>query len=144
MQKETVYKYQSTIPYSLHDMRVYKIEMTDEKIELYFENGFVELKEPYPQVEGNIVIEGADPDFCCVWLLSQYGQYGEFQGRKMALDDFIREYASFSFEIVDELYGYNQVNYAGYLTIPGDEILREMEISVYYTGNIIYITQEKK
>lgn len=137
---KTIYDYKSTIPFSLHDMIICKIEIADENIKLYFQNGFVELKEPYKQVKGNIIIEGADLDFCCIYLLSKNGQYGNFQGKKMTLAEFFSEYSNYSFEVVDEMYGYNQVSYSGYLSLPNVEDLREIEMSIYYTGNIVYTT----
>ena len=48
----------------------------------------------------------------------------------------------YSFEIVDELYGYNQVLYSGYLSILETEDLVQMDISIYFTGKIIYDTKE--
>ena len=44
--------------------------------------------------------------------------------------------------IVDELYGYNQVLYSGYLSILETEDLVQMDISIYFTGKIIYDTKE--
>ena len=138
---ETIYDFKSTIPFSLHDMRICKIEVIDETIKLHFENGFVETKEPYKQMDGQILIEGADFDFCEIQLLSKYGRLGKFRGEKMELTDFIKKYKEFSFEVVDEMYGYNQVYYSGYLSLPKKRWLREMQMSVYYTGNIIYVTE---
>ena len=43
---------------------------------------------------------------------------------------------------VDELYWYNQVLYSGYLSILGSEDLIQMDISIYFTGKIIYDTKE--
>lgn len=140
MDMKTIYDYKSTIPFSLHDMIICKIEMADEDIRLYFKDGFVELKEPYKQVEGDITIEGVDLDFCCIYLLSENGQYGNFQGKKMTLAEFLDEYSNYSFEVVDEMYGYNQVSYSGYLSLPNAEDLREIQMSIYYTGSIIYTT----
>lgn len=133
-----VYKYQSTIPYSLHDMFVYKIEIIDNNIKFYFENGYIELKEPYKQVDGNIIIEDFDLDFSYVYFLSENGQYGDFKGKKMEFLDFIKNYNNFYFEVLDEIYGYNQVNYSGYLSLPDKENLIDICISIYYKGNIIY------
>ncbi len=137
---KTIYDYKSTIPYSLHDMRIYKIDVVGENVKLYLEDGFVETKEPYEQIHGDITIEGVDLDFCCVHLLSKNGRYGGFRGKKIELADFLTEYREYSLEVVDELYGYNQVNYSGYLSLSNVEDLREIEISIYYTGNIVYTT----
>ena len=113
----TEYKHNPPIPYSLHDMRVKKIIIQDKTIVLEFEDGYEKLTEPFEQVEGNITIEGVDFDCTCVMLQSKWGNYGKFNGEKLELERFIKRYKNYSFEIVDELYGYNQVLYSGYLSI---------------------------
>ena len=81
-------------------------------------------------------------DCTCVMLQSKWGNYGKFNGEKLELEHFIKRYKSYSFEIVDELYGYNQVLYSGYLSILETEDLVQMDISIYFTGKIIYDTKE--
>ena len=49
------------------------------------------------------------------YFLSELGKYGEFNGKKISLKEFVKEYDDFCFEILDELYGYNQVEYMGYI-----------------------------
>lgn len=109
---------------------------------LEFEDGYEKLTEPFEQVEGNITIEGVDFDCTCVMLQSKWGNYGKFNGEKLELERFIKRYKNYSFEIVDELYGYNQVLYSGYLSILETEDLVQMDISIYFTGKIIYDTKE--
>lgn len=138
----TRYKFKPDKPYGLHDMRIDKMELAGNDLCLHFEHGFVRSQEPYEQVEGSITVEKLDPDFCCVELLSTNGRYGGFRGEKMALADFLGRYPSFSFEVVDELLAYNQVVYSGYLSLPGATKLREMELSLYYWGEIVYDTDE--
>ena len=139
--KQTNYKFHSDLPYSLHDMLVNKISINNDSIKFSFVEGFVELTEPYPLVPGTIEIQGADLDFCCVYILSRFGYFGGVRGKKMTLTEFLSVYPDFKFEIVDELHGYNQVVYNGYLSTPDSTVLREMEISMYYTGEIIYRTE---
>ena len=141
--KETKYKYKSNISYSLHDMRIGRISKKDNSIELHFENGYVELKEPYLQIDGTIEIENVDFDFCYVYILSRYGKCGGFRGKKIELEKFISLYKDFGFEVVDELYGYNQVLYVGYLSLPNEKELREIEIAIYFNGSIIYRTEQQ-
>ena len=114
----TEYKHNPPIPYSLHDMRVKKIIIQDQTIALEFEDGYEKLTEPFEQVEGNITIEGVDFDCTCVMLQSKWGNYGKFNGEKLELEHFIKRYKNYSFEIVNELYGYNQVLYSSFLCIP--------------------------
>lgn len=137
-----VYKFKSSIPYGLHDMRVNKIERIENNVRFYFEDGYVKLSEPFCQVKGNILIENIDFDFADVHFLSENGLYGEFKGKKMELSEFIKSYKDFSFEIIDEMYGYNSVSYSGYLSLPEKENLIYISIYLYYTGNIVYETEE--
>ena len=137
----TKFKHNPPIPYSLHDMRVSKISVKKETIRLDFENGYEKIEEPYEQVDGNITIEGVDFDFTSVLLHSKWGAYGKFEGEKLELAEFIKRYDSYSFEIIDELYGYNQVLYSGYLSVEGTGELVAMDIWIYFTGNIIYETK---
>lgn len=136
--REVKYKFMSDTPYSLHDMNIRKIIINDDSITFIMKDGFEEKKEPYNIVKGQIIFENVDFDFCCITLLSNFGQYGEFIGKKITFQDFLMEYPEYNFEIVDELYGYNQVIYGGYLTLPNDEIIYEMEINIYHFGEILY------
>lgn len=138
----TRYKFKLNTPYSLHDMRIDKMALSGSDLHLCFEHGFVKRQEPYEQVEGSITVEKLDLDFCCVELLSTNGHYGGFRGEKMELADFLERFPSFSFEVVDELLAYNQVVYSGYLSLPGVTKLREMELSLYYWGEIVYETEK--
>ncbi|MBS1380776.1 MAG: hypothetical protein MRZ28_04170 [Oscillospiraceae bacterium] len=139
----TRFKQQTDLPYSLHDMVVNKITCQNELVRLKFNHGYIKTKEPYPQVNGNITIEKVDKDCACVLLLSNFGQYGVFEGKKMSLEDFIDKYDEYSFEIVDEMYGFNQVEYIGYLSFPKKEDLIQMSLSLYFTGDIVYETEER-
>lgn len=139
---KTEYKHNPPIPYSLHDMWVKRIALQKETIKFEFEYGYVKLVEPFDQVNGSITIEGVDFDCANVFMQSKWGEYGRFQGEKLRLSEFLKKYDWSSFEIVDELYGYNQLLYSGYLSVKGADDLIEIDISIYFTGNIIYETAE--
>ncbi len=139
---KTRYHFQSTTPYSLHDMRIDKMELKGNDLHLHFEDGFVKKWEPYERVEGSITIEKLDLDFCDVQLLSRLGSFGRFMGEKLNLALFLRRNPSFSFEVVDELYEYNKLIYAGYLWLPGRAPTRAVELSLYFWGDIVYDTVE--
>lgn len=131
------------MPFSLHDMVVNKITCQNDSVHIQFNHGYVSIKEPYSQVDGHITVENVDMDCACVLLLSQFGQYGDFAGTKMLLEDFIDQYDEYSFEIVDEMYGFNQVEYIGYLSNPKKEGCIQMSLSMYFTGDIVYETEER-
>ena len=79
-----------------------------------------------------------------IWslLLSQLGKYGDFEGTKLSLKEFVEKYDEYFFEIIDEMYGYNQVEYIGYLNFPGKDDLIQMSLSLYFTGDVVYETEE--
>lgn len=138
----TRFKAKIDMPYSLHDMVVSKITCHDESVCLEFKHGYMSTKEPYPQVEGHIFIENVDMDCACVLLLSKLGQYGDFTGTKIPLEDFVKKYDAYSFEIINEMYGFNQVEYIGYLHSPKKDNPTQMSLSMYFTGDIVYETKE--
>ena len=139
---KTVYQYQSALPYSLHDMRVMKMERENSDLKFYFEHGYVERKEPFRQVEGTMVLQGVDFEESWVYYLSSCAKSGDFQGKKLQLMDFIKTYQASSFEIIDELYGYFQAGYFGWLWSAGRADFIEIGMSICYTGAIVYETQE--
>ncbi len=136
------YHFEPTIPYSLHDMRVNRIEQVGNHLRFYFESGYIELKDNFRQVNGNLLIENVDMNFSDVHFLSKNGAYGTFKGERMELTHFLKNYENFSLEIMDEMYGYNTVVYQGYLSLPKRKKLIDMTISLYYTGNIVYEVEE--
>lgn len=123
-------------------MNICKILIEENNIKLIFENGYVETKEPFKQIDGTIIIKNVDFDFCSIQLLSKNGEYGEFTGRKIALKDFIKEFKEYRFEVVDELYGFNQTEYSGYISLPNEKDFIECSINIYYTEDLIYLTDE--
>ena len=135
---KTICKPGHPVPYSLHDMRVGSIALSDGQLTLGLDTGLVRIAEPCIQVKGRVVLTGVES--CEVWRLSPNGRYGKFSGKKQTWQKFSRKHPEFSFEVIDELYGYNQVRYEGFLSLPGDENLTEFCMSVYYTGELIYET----
>ncbi len=139
----TEYHFQPTQPYGLHDMHINGMQIKDGCLQLTFAEGFVKLREPYPRVKGSMVAERIDPDFCTVFLLSENGNYGTFQGQKYSLAAFLEKHPRLDFEVVGEFYGYNKLLYNGYLSLPHRKHLTEMQLEVYYEGSIIYQTEEE-
>lgn len=137
---EIKYKYNPPIPYGLHDMYVNNINITDSNIKFEFENGYVKLVEPYNIIPGSIIIENVDFDFSSVVIQNSLGEYGAFQAEKIEITEFLKKYDDFTFEIVDELYGYNKLFYSGYLR--HKDKIYAMDFYIYFTGEIIYETEE--
>lgn len=138
----TRFKQQIDTPYILHDMVVSKITCKKKNVCLKFRNGYVSAEEPDTQVKGKIVIEKVDMDSSCVLLLSKMGKYGKFDGRKLSLKQFVKRHGKCCFEIVDEMYGYNQIEYIGYLHFSDEDYVTQVSLSLYSEGDIVYETEE--
>ena len=74
------------MPYSLHDMRVSDITLSDGQLTLQFETGLIRIAEPCVQVDGRVVLTGVES--CEVWRLSPNGEYGSFSGKKQTWEKF--------------------------------------------------------
>ena len=139
---KTRYRYKADVPYSLHDMRIEKMKVMDHSLKLFFEHGFIQSKKPYKQVDGTILLEKVNLDFCFVYLLNNNGKLGEFYGQKMTLTEFLKRYEDFSFEVIGESYGYNFAVYNGYFMLPKQNDFNELSIMICYEGDMIYETDE--
>lgn len=127
------FKHTDYPPISLHDKKVDSIMVSGSAVTLHF------LKSDELEM---LEVAGVDMDFAVVNLQSPFGHFGLYRGEKRELTEFLAKHPSFVFEIVDELYAYNQVWYCGYVRFPGKNVWREMKMSLYFTGDITYTKEE--
>ncbi len=90
-------------------------------------------------MDGYVVFRQADLDFCNVYLMKSNGRYGKFEAEKITLQEFLVRFNVFGFSIVDEVYGYNQTKYWGYLTSQREFF--ECILEIYYTGDMLFIEE---
>lgn len=132
------------LPYSLHDRTVIGFEVANDILRMQFQDGFVKTIEPFEQIDGSIEFEKIDWDFSFVYLLEYQnvlcGNVGCFTGSKMNLKDFINHFNEFTFEVVDETYGFNTSKFDGYFS--GKDEIKECMIEIYHLGDMSYIVKE--
>ena len=132
-------------PYSLHDAHIIGMKIENDTLTLVFDYGYIETTPPYEQVQGNISIAGIDWGFCNVYLMEYTdvlcGNYGNFQGKKIPLHDFICKSDRMSVDVIDETYGYNQLKLGGFFSLGND--MQECIFEIYYTGELSYLIEEK-
>ena len=128
-------------PYSLHDAHILSLTLKGDALRLVTQYGYVCTTEPYGQVDGDVELTGVEPDSSYVYVLEYTdvlcGNCGQFTGRKMTLETFLRDYAEASLDIMDETYGFRQMKLEGFLNLPGRCL--EFFLEVYYTGEIRYL-----
>ena len=131
-------------PYSLHDANVMALEANGDALRLVTQYGYVCTTGPCGQVDGDVVITGVDWESSYVYLMEYTdvlcGNCGSFTGRKMTLAAFMQEFPSFSLDIMDECYGYRQVNLTGFLGL--EDRLLEFWLELYFTGTFQYVLKE--
>ena len=127
-------------PYSLHDMNVISFDIAENNITMRTQSGIVRIVEPCAQVDGYDEFNNVDFDMSYVYILDITKNEGDFNGKKMFLKDFINEYKTFGFSIMDEVYGYNQTKYCGYLL--ANRITSECIIEIYHNGDMVFVDEE--
>lgn len=125
--------------YTLHDMNVISIEKHGRDLIMRTQSGIVKCAGLSSQVDGHIVFRNVDMDFCNVYLMKSNGRYGMFEGEKLSLEDFLKRFPTFGFSISDEVYGYNQTKYWGYLT--SNREFYECIIEFYHLGDMIFVEE---
>ena len=126
-------------PYSLHDMNICAIERRGDNLIIKTQSGIIKAEGLSNQVAGHIELENLDFDFCHVWLMTIRVGYGDFSGRSMNLLDFIEEFPQFGFSVTDEVYGYNQTKYWGYLS--SKRQTWECIMEFYHLGDMYFVEE---
>ena len=131
-------------PYSLHDACIRKLRGEGDTLRLVTQWGYVCTTPPCDQVEGDVEITGVDWDFSCVYVMEYQGvlcgNYGSFTGKKMTVEDFLREYPEGALDIMDETYGYHQVKLNGFLNLR--ESCLEFVLDLCYNGEFRYLLKD--
>ena len=128
------------VPYSLHDMRVIGFEVNGDTLIMRTQSGMTKTTEPYGQPDGHVEFQKVDWDFCYVYTMDILANEGEFQGRKMSLQNFIAEFKNSGFEVIDETFGYNTSKFSGWLL--QKRHLQECSIEIYHLGDMVYVTED--
>lgn len=125
--------------YTLHDMNVISLETAGNDLIVRTQSGIVCCEGKGRQVDGYVVFQKVKLDFCNVYLMKSNGRYGKFEAEKITLQQFLARFDVFGFSIVDEVYGYNQTKYWGYLTSQRDFF--ECILEIYHTGDMLFIEE---
>lgn len=125
--------------YSLHDMNIISVEKQGKDIVVRTQSGIIKCAGLSSQVNGYVVFRNVDMDFCNVYLMKSNGRYGKFEAEKITLEEFFNRYSEYGFSVIDEVYGYNQTKYWGYLT--SNKEFYECIIEIYHLGDMIFVEE---
>ena len=138
--KQTRYTPDPKQPYGFHDCHINGMEITDGNLRLTFKDIFYTIGGP--DVRGDVVIESIEPECCEVIIQGRGGKKGGFRGEKLTLQEFAEKYKGYSFEVIDEYYGWHRMQLVGWLWMPGT-YPKDMTLSLgYFKGDVVYNTEE--
>lgn len=124
-------------PYTLHDMNIIGFERDENKITLHTQSGMVSTAPPlYGQVDGYVEFYDVDWDFSYVYIIDFTNSYGPLTGRKVPLADFIAGYVNTGFSVMDEMFGFNQTQFSGYLS--QNRGFYDCILTIYHKGDRVY------
>lgn len=128
-----------SLPYSLHDGYLTKLEAEEEKLVCHFPYGIFSTTFPCEQTAGaKVTFTDVDWDSSFLYVFDGLGDTGAFSGEKWLLKDFPPHLERL--EVIDETYGYWQAKWKGLLT-KGEELV-ECMVEVCYSGEMVYEIEE--
>lgn len=124
-----------SLPYSLHDGYLTKLEAKGKTLVCHFPYGIFSTASPCEQTAGaKVILTGVDWDASFLYVFDGLGGTGIFSGEKWLLKDFLPHLEQL--EVIDETYGYWQAKWSGLLT-NGEELV-ECMVEVCYSGEMVY------
>lgn len=128
-----------SLPYSLHDGYLTKLEADEETLVCHFPHGIFSTDSPCEQTAmAKVILTGVDWDSSFLYVFDGPGETGAFSGKKWLLTDFLPHLERL--EVIDETYGYWQAKWSGMLT--KGEALVECMVEVCYSGEMVYEIEE--
>lgn len=128
-----------SLPYSLHDGYLTKLEADKETLVCHFPYGVFSTDSPCEQTAmAKVILTGIDWDSSFLYVFDGPGETGAFSGEKWLLKDFLPHLERL--EVIDETYGYWQAKWSGLLT--KGEALVECMVEVCYSGEMVYEIEE--
>lgn len=128
-----------SLPYSLHDGYLTKLEADEKTLVCHFPYGIFSTDSPCEQTAmAKVILTGIDWDSSFLYVFDGPGETGAFSGEKWLLRDFLPHLERL--EVIDETYGYWQAKWSGLLT--KGEALVECMVEVCYSGEMVYEIEE--
>ena len=138
--KQTRYTPNPNQPFGFHDCHINGIDVVGGNLKLSFKDFFYTIGGP--DVCGDVVIEAIEPECCEIIIQGRGGKKGGFRGEKLTIQEFVEKYKGFSFEVIDEYYGWHRLQLVGWLWMT-DTYPKDMTLSLgYFKGDVIYNTEE--
>jgi len=137
-------KGQGSVPYSLHDMNIIKLEAEGSKLNLKTQSGLIKAKsnifkkEKYnTQIDGYVEFNDVQWEKSFIYIIGISADEGMYSGERINIREFMNRYDTFGISVMDEVYGNDHTKYFGYL-IAGN-VLNECIMEIYHNKDIVFV-----
>ena len=121
----------SNILFGLHDSKIKKITFKDNVLTLHLNKIFQYTEDEEKIYSGEVLFYGCDLDECSVMIFNRTVYEGDFSGKAVSLQDYIKKYSNVEFEILTEGYFGYCTTYTGWIWAEGKEPVS----AIMYIGN---------
>ena len=105
----------SNILFSLHDSKIKKITFKDNVLTMHLNKIFQYTEDEEKIHTGEVLFYGCDLDECSILIFDRTVYEGDFSGKAVSLQDYIKEYSNVEFEILTEGYFGYCTTYTGWI-----------------------------
>ena len=127
----------SNILFSLHDSKIKKITFKDNILTLHLNKIFQYTKDGEKIYSGEVLFYESDLDECSVMIFNRTVYEGDFSGKAVSLQDYIKKYSNVEFEILTEGYFGYSTTYTGWIWEEGKEPVSAI-MYIWNSGDMVY------
>lgn len=127
----------SNILFSLHDSKIKKITFKDNVLTLHLNKIFQYTEDEEKIHTGEVLFYGCDLDECSILIFDRTVYEGDFSGKAVSLQDYIKKYSNVEFEILTEGYFGYCTTYTGWIWAKGKEPVSAI-MYIWNKGDMVY------
>ena len=127
----------SNILFSLHDSKIKKITFKDNVLTLHLNKIFQYTEDEEKIYSGVVLFYGCDLDECSVMIFNRTVYEGDFSGKAVSLQDYIKKYSNVEFEILTEGYFGYCTTYTGWIWEEGKKPVSGI-MYIWNNGDMVY------
>ena len=127
----------SNILFSLHDSKIKKITFKDNVLTFHLNKIFQYTEDEEKIHTGEVLFYESDLDECSILIFDRTVYEGDFSGKAVSLQDYIKEYSNVEFEILTEGYFGYSTTYTGWIWAEGKEPVSAI-MYIWNNGNMVY------
>ena len=130
-------KITSNIPFSLHDSRITRMEVTDDSLTLFLDEVYEYKQNSEKYYPANMSFHDIDFEECNVLVFNKSVTNGSLSGVRYGIKEYINKFADTEFEILTESYGTYSTVLEGLVWRDGNDPVSGI-INIWNTGDVVF------